>query len=279
MPSGSRLDRPRHLARGVGAGRSKGPRHVAPASAPELVEVPPTARVKRSRLAFAAAVTVAALPILVVDNLPGAPASASSERVETSGPASGDVHLAAPTTSVTVLARTSHEATGQTDGAQDATAPSPSAETPSELTASTASSATEASEASEEPETASTTRAATAPVSPPPSRPAPAPTTTVAPAPAPAPATTSAPSGADPNDPRTWDRLAQCEAGGNWATNTGNGYYGGLQFSLGTWQAYGGTGRPDQASRATQIAIGQRLQADQGWDAWPGCARSLGFYG
>ena len=52
-----------------------------------------------------------------------------------------------------------------------------------------------------------------------------------------------------------WDRLAQCESGGNWAINTGNGYYGGLQFSLGTWQAYGGTGLPSQHSRETQIAI------------------------
>ena len=46
-----------------------------------------------------------------------------------------------------------------------------------------------------------------------------------------------------------WDRIAACESGGNWAANTGNGYYGGLQFNLGTWQAYGGSGRPDQNSR------------------------------
>ena len=52
-----------------------------------------------------------------------------------------------------------------------------------------------------------------------------------------------------------WDALAQCESGGNWAINTGNGYYGGLQFNLGTWQAYGGTGYPHQTSRETQIAI------------------------
>ena len=51
-----------------------------------------------------------------------------------------------------------------------------------------------------------------------------------------------------------WDSLAQCESGGNWAINTGNGYYGGLQFNLGTWQAYGGTGLPSDASRETQIA-------------------------
>jgi hypothetical protein len=58
-----------------------------------------------------------------------------------------------------------------------------------------------------------------------------------------------------------WDALAQCEAGGNWAINTGNGYYGGLQFSLSTWQANGGAGRPDQASRDEQIAVGERLYA------------------
>ncbi len=57
-----------------------------------------------------------------------------------------------------------------------------------------------------------------------------------------------------------WDRLAQCESGGNWAINTGNGYYGGLQFSLGTWQAYGGSGLPSNASRETQIAIATKVR-------------------
>jgi uncharacterized protein YabE (DUF348 family) len=75
-----------------------------------------------------------------------------------------------------------------------------------------------------------------------------------------------------------WDRLAQCESGGNWAINTGNGYYGGLQFSLGTWQAYGGTGLPSEASRETQIAIATRVRdASGGYGAWPGCAASLGL--
>ena len=57
-----------------------------------------------------------------------------------------------------------------------------------------------------------------------------------------------------------WDAIAQCESGGNWATNTGNGYYGGLQFSLGTWQAYGGSGLPSNASRETQIAIATKVR-------------------
>jgi hypothetical protein len=71
--------------------------------------------------------------------------------------------------------------------------------------------------------------------------------------------------------------MAQCEAGGNWSINTGNGYYGGLQFSLATWQHYGGTGYPHQASKASQIAIGKKVQAAKGWAAWPGCARRLGY--
>ncbi|GAA4737901.1 hypothetical protein GCM10023350_22460 [Nocardioides endophyticus] len=75
-----------------------------------------------------------------------------------------------------------------------------------------------------------------------------------------------------------WDRLAQCEAGGNWAINTGNGYYGGLQFNLGTWHAYGGTGLPSNASRETQIAIATKVRdASGGYGAWPGCAAKLGL--
>jgi len=76
----------------------------------------------------------------------------------------------------------------------------------------------------------------------------------------------------------TWDRLAQCEAGGNWAINTGNGYYGGLQFSLGTWQAYGGSGLPSNNSREEQIRIAEKVRnASGGYGAWPACARSLGL--
>ena len=75
-----------------------------------------------------------------------------------------------------------------------------------------------------------------------------------------------------------WDRLAQCEAGGNWAINTGNGYYGGLQFNLGTWQANGGSGLPSNASRETQIAIATKVRdASGGYGAWPGCAAKLGL--
>ena len=75
-----------------------------------------------------------------------------------------------------------------------------------------------------------------------------------------------------------WDRLAQCESGGNWAINTGNGYYGGLQFNLSTWRSYGGTGYPHQNSRETQIAIATKVRdANGGYGGWPGCASSLGL--
>lgn len=74
-----------------------------------------------------------------------------------------------------------------------------------------------------------------------------------------------------------WDQLARCEAGGNWHINTGNGYYGGLQFSLGSWRGVGGSGLPSDASREEQIARGKMLQARSGWGAWPACSRKLGL--
>ena len=74
------------------------------------------------------------------------------------------------------------------------------------------------------------------------------------------------------SDGGVWDRIAACESGGDWHANTGNGYYGGLQFSLGTWQSYGGTGRPDQHSREEQIAIAEKVRdAEGGYGAWPVC--------
>ncbi|MGN7202451.1 transglycosylase family protein [Arthrobacter sp. SAFR-044] len=77
----------------------------------------------------------------------------------------------------------------------------------------------------------------------------------------------------------TWDALAQCESGGNWSTNTGNGFSGGLQFTSSTWSAYGGTGSPADASREQQIAVAERVQASQGWGAWPSCSSQLGLSG
>ena len=75
-----------------------------------------------------------------------------------------------------------------------------------------------------------------------------------------------------------WDRLAQCESGGNWSINTGNGYYGGLQFSLGTWQAYGGSGYPHENSREEQIRIATKVRDARGhYGDWPACAAKLGL--
>jgi uncharacterized protein YabE (DUF348 family) len=91
------------------------------------------------------------------------------------------------------------------------------------------------------------------------------------PAPPPAPSAPAVPSGS------VWDRLAQCESGGNWHINTGNGYYGGLQFNLQTWRAYGGSGYPHQNSREAQIAVAERVQQAQGWGAWPSCSSKLGL--
>jgi LysM repeat protein len=75
----------------------------------------------------------------------------------------------------------------------------------------------------------------------------------------------------------TWDQLAACESGGNWAINTGNGYYGGLQFSLSSWQGVGGSGLPSDASREEQIARAEILRSKQGWGAWPSCSAKLGL--
>ncbi|MBE1467673.1 resuscitation-promoting factor [Kibdelosporangium phytohabitans] len=82
------------------------------------------------------------------------------------------------------------------------------------------------------------------------------------------------------SDGAVWDRLAQCEAGGNWAINTGNGYYGGLQFNASTWKAYGGQAyapNAHQATREQQIAIATKVRDGRGgtYSAWPGCAKKL----
>lgn len=82
------------------------------------------------------------------------------------------------------------------------------------------------------------------------------------------------------SDDSVWDSIAQCESGGNWAINTGNGYQGGLQFNPQTWNAYGGgeyAASADQASREQQIAVAEKVQAAQGWGAWPACTASLGL--
>jgi LysM repeat protein len=78
----------------------------------------------------------------------------------------------------------------------------------------------------------------------------------------------------------TWDAVARCESGGNWSINTGNGFYGGLQFTAGTWRAYGGTAYAQQANRAgraQQIAVAEKVLAAQGPGAWPVCSRKAGL--
>ena len=78
---------------------------------------------------------------------------------------------------------------------------------------------------------------------------------------------------AEPN----WDAIAQCESGGNWAENTGNGHYGGLQFSPATWAANGGVGSPAEASREEQIAVARNVLQTQGLGAWPVCGGPVGW--
>ena len=85
------------------------------------------------------------------------------------------------------------------------------------------------------------------------------------------------PGAADAGAKGHWDRVAKCVSGGNWGTSTGNGYYGGLQFSKATWKAYGGQGMPHKASRAQQIKIAEKVLKKQGWRAWPACSRKLGL--
>jgi hypothetical protein len=81
-------------------------------------------------------------------------------------------------------------------------------------------------------------------------------------------------------DGGVWDRLAACESGGRWNINTGNGYYGGLQFNAGTWLSNGGgqyAPRADLATREQQIAVAENLRAARGFSPWPACARKLGL--
>lgn len=87
----------------------------------------------------------------------------------------------------------------------------------------------------------------------------------------------AAPANAAPDS--TWDQLAECESGGDWNINTGNGYSGGLQFNPQTWQAHGGSGNAADASRAEQIAVAENVLDNQGWGAWPSCSQQIGASG
>lgn len=118
-------------------------------------------------------------------------------------------------------------------------------------------------------------------------------TTTTTTLPPPPPTTTTAPPTTQPPPPppttqpappvdngSVWDRLAQCESGGNWHINTGNGYSGGIQAHPQTWNGYGGQEFAPyayQATREQQIIVAERILAGQGWGAWPACSRQLGL--
>lgn len=84
----------------------------------------------------------------------------------------------------------------------------------------------------------------------------------------------------DPDELSKWEALAECESSGDWSINTGNGFYGGLQFTPQTWAGFGGTEYAPQANQATkeqQIEIAKKVQAVQGWGAWPACTSKLGY--
>ncbi len=74
-----------------------------------------------------------------------------------------------------------------------------------------------------------------------------------------------------------WYKIADCESHRNWKSDTGNGYYGGLQFSLGAWASVGGIGKPSDASAEEQISKGKLLQSRRGWGPWGGCSKKLGL--
>jgi hypothetical protein len=244
MSNGSQRHQPRHLAGAPRVERPPRPVDLDALEEIELLEVTPVARVQRSRLAFAVSVTLAALPLLVLDNMP---ATAGTDQTAVEVQATEDASSSLDTTSTTAAPTTT------------TAAPTTTSTTAAPTTTTTEATTTSAPEV---------VQALTAP--------------TEAPAPPPtSPPTTSAPAPStgygDPADPATWDRLAQCESGGRWDLNSGNGYYGGLQFSLATWQDVGGSGYPHQASRAEQIKRGQLLQARYGWGQWPHCSSELGY--
>lgn len=82
---------------------------------------------------------------------------------------------------------------------------------------------------------------------------------------------------ASPGDGSVWDKLAQCESGGRWNVNTGNGYYGGLQFNYSTWGGYGGYATADLAPKEIQIQKAEEIRARRGFSPWPACASKLGL--
>jgi hypothetical protein len=238
-PTGRRR-RHLHAPGQIGAAAHLKPMAARALEAEEVAEVPPLARVQRGRAAIALSVTLAALPVLVLDNLPAR--------------ASTNEGLEAVVTAVVEESTSTQETLPTT-----VTTEAPTSTTVAPTTSEPAPPTTEAPPITAAP--IQTYRAA------PPTTAPPATTTTRPPA----------PQNGDPNDPATWDKLAQCESGGNWSMNSGNGYYGGLQFSLATWREVGGAGYPHQNTKAEQVKRGKILQARYGWGQWPHCARELGY--
>ena len=112
--------------------------------------------------------------------------------------------------------------------------------------------------------------------------PTPSPTSTPTPSPTPSPTPTPSPSPtpiptSNPQNDAVWEQLAQCESHANWTADTGNGYFGGLQFNQSAWESVGGTGKPSEAGRDEQIAKGKLLQAARGWSPWGACSKQLGL--
>jgi hypothetical protein len=227
-----------------------------PADAPK-----PKARIARHKVAFAVSITLAAIPLLVLDNFQATAEPSDGTKVEAS------VDRAAPEADISTTNPIPFATTEVPPVDVDVTIAKATVFVAQPTTTTTAAAVEKAAPSSTTPEKPAPTTTTTE---------KPAPTTTVAAAAAPS--TSSKP---DPNDDATWDRLAKCESNGNWQAvsepRNGMTYYGGLQFSLATWQGLGGTGLPSDAPRSTQIAMGKKLQARQGWNAWPTCARSLGW--
>lgn len=222
----------------------------------------PRVRAARHKIAFAVSITIAALPVLALDNFHATAESPSTATVEAAAGAAKDELRSAvtlpdrlPTSEVPPVEVTVGEATVFV-GEPTTTTTAAAAQVEAPTTTTTKPAPTTTTTAKPRPTTTTTAKAA--------------PQATAAPA-----------TGADPSDPNTWERLAQCESGGNWQAvsqpRSGMQYYGGLQFSLSTWQGLGGTGYPHEAPKATQIEMGKKLQARQGWNAWPSCSRKLGW--
>jgi hypothetical protein len=227
-----------------------------------IEEVVPRARVPRSRVAFAVSITLAALPLLFLDNFQAnastpnkGDGSAQHDDLAPTGPPAVPDRL--PTTELPTQSLPTMAPAVVFNSA------APTTTTAAPTTTTTAAPTTTAAK----PRIATLIAPSTTTTRPPATT-----TTTAAPVAAARVATRP-----DPAAQSTWEQLARCESNGNWSADTGNGYFGGLQFALATWRGLGGTGYPHQASKATQIAMGKKLYQRSGWAAWPGCQRKLGW--